>query len=116
MDYLARESAPISSELWEKIDAVVIDAARKHMVCRRFLSLHGPLGAGTSVVAVDGADKEESLRNGIGRTVVWWNCRNCTRISPCCGVISRRRKRPGLRRIFPLLPPPRRKAPDRRTT
>lgn len=64
MDYLARESAPISSELWEKIDAVVIDAARKHMVCRRFLSLHGPLGAGTSVVAVDGADKEESLRNG----------------------------------------------------
>ena len=32
MDYLARESAPISSELWEKIDAVVIDAARKHMV------------------------------------------------------------------------------------
>ena len=69
MDYLARESAPISSELWEKIDAVVIDAARKHMVCRRFLSLHGPLGAGTSAVAVDGADKEESLRNGIGRTV-----------------------------------------------
>ena len=60
MDYLARESAPISSELWEKIDAVVIDAARKHMVCRRFLSLHGPLGAGTSVVAVDGADKEDS--------------------------------------------------------
>ena len=103
MDYLARESAPISSELWEKIDAVVIDAARKHMVCRRFLSLHGPLGAGTSVVAVDGADKEESLRNGIGRTVG-----------------RRLVELPQLYQDFTLLwrdlAEARRKAPDRRTT
>ncbi len=67
MDYLARESAPISSELWGKIDAIVVENARKHMVCRRFLSLYGPLGAGTATVAVDGPKKEESLDNGIGR-------------------------------------------------
>lgn len=67
MDYLAREGAPISQELWEKIDAVVIENARKHLVCRRFLSLYGPLGAGVSTVTVDSAAKEEVLEDGIGR-------------------------------------------------
>ena len=32
MDYLARESAPFSAEVWEKIDAAVTDTAKKHMV------------------------------------------------------------------------------------
>ncbi|MCC8027532.1 MAG: bacteriocin family protein [Clostridium sp.] len=67
MDYLAREGAPISSEMWEKIDAAVIDNAKKHMVCRRFLSLYGPLGAGASTVVVDSPSKEEELKDGVGR-------------------------------------------------
>ena len=67
MDYLARESAPFSPEVWEKIDAAVIDTAKKHMVCRRFLSLFGPLGAGVSVVSVDSAAKGEDLEGGFGR-------------------------------------------------
>ena len=67
MDYLARESAPFSAEVWEKIDAAVIDTAKKHMVCRRFLSLFGPLGAGAGVVAVDSAAKGEDLEGGVGR-------------------------------------------------
>lgn len=67
MDYLAREGAPLSSEMWEKIDAAVIDNAKKHLVCRRFLSLYGPLGAGTYAVAVDSADKDEAFANGMGR-------------------------------------------------
>lgn len=67
MDYLAREGAPLSSDIWEKIDAVVIDNAKKHLVCRRFLSLYGPLGAGTYAVAVDSADKDEEFANGMGR-------------------------------------------------
>lgn len=67
MDYLAREGAPLSSDIWEKIDAAVIDNAKKHLVCRRFLSLYGPLGAGTYAVAVDSADKDEEFANGVGR-------------------------------------------------
>ncbi|MEW4412988.1 family 1 encapsulin nanocompartment shell protein [Clostridium sp. AN503] len=67
MDYLAREGAPISADMWEKIDAAVIDNAKKHLVCRRFLSLYGPLGAGTYAVAVDSADKDEEFQNGLGR-------------------------------------------------
>lgn len=67
MDILARESAPFSQELWAKIDEAVIGTAKKHMVCRRFLSLYGPLGPGASFVAVDGPAKTEELENGLGR-------------------------------------------------
>lgn len=67
MDYLARESAPFSADMWEKIDAAVIDNAKKHMVCRRFLNLYGPLGAGASTVAVDSPAKTEELEGGVGR-------------------------------------------------
>lgn len=67
MDYLARESAPFSAALWEKIDRAVVDNAKKHMVCRRFLSLYGPLGPGASTVAVDGPAKTEALEDGVGR-------------------------------------------------
>ena len=66
MDYLARESAPFSSELWEQIDRTVIETVKKHLVGRRFLSLFGPLGAGTPVVSIDRTDKAEKLTDGIG--------------------------------------------------
>lgn len=66
MDYLARESAPFSSEIWTQIDQAVIETAKKHLVCRRFLKLFGPLGAGTAAIAVDSSKKEENLHNGLG--------------------------------------------------
>lgn len=66
MDYLARETAPFSPEVWAQIDNAVIETAKKHLVCRRFLSLFGPLGAGTSTVAINTAKKDESLENGFG--------------------------------------------------
>lgn len=69
MDYLARESADLPAELWNRIDSAVIDTARKHLVARRFLKIYGPLGAGVTTVAVDGTDKEEVLEGGIGRIV-----------------------------------------------
>lgn len=68
MDYLARESAPFSPETWAQIDQAVIETAKKHLVCRRFLNLFGPLGAGTSVVSIDRSDKEEHLKDGFGTT------------------------------------------------
>lgn len=67
MDYLARESAPISLDMWTQIDNAVIETAKKHLVCRRFLHLFGPLGAGVSQVSVDSRNKEEQLTNGFGQ-------------------------------------------------
>lgn len=67
MDYLARESADLSVELWNRIDSAVIDTARQHITARRFLKTYGPLGAGATTVAVDGVAKEEVLEEGIGR-------------------------------------------------
>ncbi len=67
MDYLARESADLSVELWNRIDDAVIGTARKQLTCRRFLKVFGPLGAGVTTVAMDGVAKEEVLEDGIGR-------------------------------------------------
>ena len=67
MDYLAKQSAPFSPRVWEEIDRTVIETAKKHLVCRRFLSLFGPLGAGVSAVPVDSNAKDEALAGGIGR-------------------------------------------------
>ena len=69
MDYLARESADLSVELWNRIDDTVIGTARKQLSCRRFLKVFGPLGPGATTVAVDGVGKEEVLEDGIGRIV-----------------------------------------------
>lgn len=67
MDYLAREGAPISAELWKRIDDTVISEARKHMVCRRFLDIYGPLGAGASYVPVETAAAEEIYEGNMAR-------------------------------------------------
>lgn len=68
MDYLARNDAPISAELWNKIDETVVANAKQHMVCRRFLDIYGPLGAGTPYVAVDcAATKDEEIESNMAR-------------------------------------------------
>ncbi|MDL2236752.1 bacteriocin family protein [Christensenellaceae bacterium OttesenSCG-928-K19] len=67
MDYLSRESAPYSEELWKSIDTAVVDTAKRILVGRRFLSLFGPLGPGVTTLNVDTA-KEEKFDNGIVRT------------------------------------------------
>lgn len=64
MDYLSREGAPISSEMWTQIDNAVVETARKHLVCRRFLSLFGPLGPGVSHISIDSKEKEEAENGG----------------------------------------------------
>lgn len=47
MDYLDRESAPLTNEEWAKVDEAVITSARHILTGRRVVSLTGPLGAGT---------------------------------------------------------------------
>ena len=51
-DFLMRGDAPLSDKEWEKLDHVVVGAARQFLTGRRFIELAGPLGAGTEVVPV----------------------------------------------------------------
>lgn len=66
MDFLARESSPFEADFWEKIDKVVVDTASKALVCRRFLSIYGPIGAGAISVSIDAYNKEEQFENSDG--------------------------------------------------
>ncbi len=68
MDYLARESAPFDAELWERIDATVVEAAKRVLVGRRFLPVFGPMGAGMRSVNIDSSKREEKFDDGIVRT------------------------------------------------
>lgn len=52
-DYLMRNEAPLTAEEWDRLDELVVQAARKMLVGRRFLPLCGPLGAGMQTVALD---------------------------------------------------------------
>lgn len=56
MSYLSRESSPLPEDMWGKIDAAVVAAARKVLTGRRFLHVFGPLGAGAADIALDDAD------------------------------------------------------------
>ncbi len=63
MDYLSRDGAPISAELWNKIDDAVTSMAKRILVGRRFLSIYGPLGAGVQSINIDTAETEETEGN-----------------------------------------------------
>ncbi len=52
-DFLMREDAPLTAEEWTRLDDLVVQAARKVLVGRRFLPLYGPVGAGVQTVPVD---------------------------------------------------------------
>ncbi|BDF57247.1 bacteriocin [Christensenellaceae bacterium] len=69
MDYLSRESAPFSEDLWEEIDKAVVDSARRILVGRRFLTIFGPLGAGAQNINIDSEKKAEEANDGIVQTV-----------------------------------------------
>jgi uncharacterized linocin/CFP29 family protein len=66
MSYLSRESSPLPAELWQQIDAAVVETARGTLSGRRFLHLGGPLGIGASVVPIDDATTVgEVVKDGI---------------------------------------------------
>ena len=64
MDYLVREEAPFSPELWEQIDTTVAGAAKETLVARRLLPLYGPLGDGIMAVRIDAPGAEEVHEDG----------------------------------------------------
>ncbi|MEN2979325.1 family 1 encapsulin nanocompartment shell protein [Tistrella bauzanensis] len=52
MDYLNRSQAPFGVDLWKKIDAAAIDAARDALTARRFLEVDGPYGVGLTSIEI----------------------------------------------------------------
>jgi uncharacterized linocin/CFP29 family protein len=51
-EYLMRDAAPLCEDEWASIDNIVVQAARQFLVGRQFISLVGPLGAGSEMVPV----------------------------------------------------------------
>lgn len=64
MDYLSRQSAPFSEDLWAEIDQTVVAAARESLVGRRFMPFFGPVGPGLSTAEINSPEKEESFKDG----------------------------------------------------
>lgn len=52
-DLLARHEAPLSNTDWELLDDVVVQAASRQLVARRFIQVFGPLGAGIQDIDFD---------------------------------------------------------------
>jgi uncharacterized linocin/CFP29 family protein len=52
-DYLMRDDAPLTEKEWERLDEMVVSAARRVLVGRRFIDLTGPFGIGMQVVPLD---------------------------------------------------------------
>ncbi|HAH87400.1 MAG TPA: bacteriocin, partial [Armatimonadetes bacterium] len=50
---LLREDAPLAPNEWNSIDQAVVNTAKERLVCRRFISVFGPLGAGVQAICQD---------------------------------------------------------------
>lgn len=53
MPVFAHEENPLNDQEWENINSVVISVARKRLVGRRIVDLHGPLGPGVQTIVHD---------------------------------------------------------------
>ena len=53
MDFLGRGESPLTAEEWKQIDDTVIGVAKNTLVCRRFIPVMGPIGAGHQAVYYD---------------------------------------------------------------
>jgi uncharacterized linocin/CFP29 family protein len=65
-DYLMRDGAPLTTEEWEKLDQLVVDAASTLLVGRRVISLTGPFGPGLQSIPVDGLEVGEACAHDEG--------------------------------------------------
>lgn len=53
MDFLLRDQSPLPEADWAEMEHAVVEVARRVVVGRRMLPLHGPLGPGNEVVPVN---------------------------------------------------------------
>ncbi len=52
-EYLMRDEAPLTEEEWHKLDDVVVNTARQHLVGRQFIPVFGPFGVGMQTIYHD---------------------------------------------------------------
>jgi uncharacterized linocin/CFP29 family protein len=65
-DYLMRDDAPLTEKEWGRLDEMVVSAARRVLVGRRFINLAGPFGMGTQVVQLDKISGAEACLHADG--------------------------------------------------
>lgn len=53
MSVFAHDENPLDEREWEHLKSVVIDVARRRLVGRRIVDIHGPLGAGVQTIVHD---------------------------------------------------------------
>ncbi|HJQ24096.1 MAG TPA: family 1 encapsulin nanocompartment shell protein [Blastocatellia bacterium] len=53
MPIFAHEENPLNDQEWENIKSVVINVARRRLIGRRIVDLHGPLGPGVQTIVHD---------------------------------------------------------------
>ncbi|GBC88988.1 Maritimacin [bacterium HR13] len=53
MDFLGRDLSPLTQEEWSALESTVVEVFKKSVVCRRFMSVVGPIGAGHQVISYD---------------------------------------------------------------
>jgi uncharacterized linocin/CFP29 family protein len=53
MAVFAHEENPLNDQEWENIKEIVVEVARKRLVGRRIVDLHGPLGPGVQTIVHD---------------------------------------------------------------
>lgn len=85
MDYLGRAQAPFPAEIWKKIDAAAVSAARERLTARRFLPVEGPYGIGLTAIE---CGNDEVYRQ--------------PRPSEAAAVMSRTQPVPMIRQVFRL--------------
>jgi uncharacterized linocin/CFP29 family protein len=68
MDYLGRDGAPFSADLWQKIDETVIEVAKKTLKARRFIPFTSTT-ADAQYAKIDRLDKQEELEEWYVKTV-----------------------------------------------
>jgi uncharacterized linocin/CFP29 family protein len=59
--YLAREDAPFDTDVWEALDAAMLETAKAQLAGRRLLPLEGPLGLGAKAVPLRDTEMSSGL-------------------------------------------------------
>ncbi|ADC89516.1 Linocin_M18 bacteriocin protein [Thermocrinis albus DSM 14484] len=53
MEFLGKDNSPLTQEEWEILEKAIWDVAKRTLICRRFMPVVGPLGAGLQMVSYD---------------------------------------------------------------
>ncbi len=69
--YLAREDAPFGSEIWEKLDAAMIQAAKQQLSGRRLLEIEGPFGLGLKSIPLADVKGDDGMILSQSQPLVW---------------------------------------------